>query len=70
MTEPHAQERYQRPALYVGGAALALCAVGGFFQPDEFFRSYLFAFLFWAGIALGCMAVAMLHHVTGAHGGS
>ncbi|MDQ5858975.1 MAG: hypothetical protein M3542_11955 [Acidobacteriota bacterium] len=65
MAEPHALERYQRPALYVGGAALALCAVGGFFQPDQFFRSYLFAFLFWAGIALGCMAVAMLHHVTG-----
>lgn len=65
MAEPHALERYQRPALLVGGAALGLCAVGGFFQPDQFFRSYLFAFLFWAGIALGCMAVAMLHHVTG-----
>ncbi|MDQ5857931.1 MAG: hypothetical protein M3542_06595, partial [Acidobacteriota bacterium] len=63
--EPHALEPYQRPALLVGGAALAICAVGGFFQADQFFRSYLFAFLFWAGIALGCMAVAMLHHVTG-----
>lgn len=65
MNQPHALERFQRPALYAGGAALALCAVGGFFQPDQFFRSYLFAFLFWAGVALGCMAVAMLHHVTG-----
>jgi hypothetical protein len=65
MAEPHALERYQRPALLVGGVALAVCAIGGYFQPDQFFRSYLFAFLFWAGIALGCMAVAMLHHVTG-----
>ncbi len=65
MAEPHALERYQRPALIVGTVALAVCAVGGFFQPDQFFRSYLYAFLFWAGIALGCMAVAMLHHVTG-----
>lgn len=65
MAEPHALDRYQRPALLAGGAAFFACAIGGFFQPDQFFRSYLFAFLFWAGIALGCMAVAMLHHVTG-----
>ena len=65
IAEPHALERFQRPALFVGVAALAACAVGGFFAPAQFFHSYLFAFLFWAGIALGCMAVAMLHHITG-----
>ena len=65
MAEPHALERFQRPALVAGAAALAACAIGGFFQPEQFFRSYLFAFLFWAGIALGCLAVTMLHHVTG-----
>jgi len=65
IAEPHALERFQRPALFVGIAALAACAVGGFFAPAQFFHSYLFAFLFWAGIALGCMAVAMLHHITG-----
>ena len=62
---PHGLERFQRPALYIGVAALAICAIGGFFAPAQFFRSYLFAFLFWTGVALGCMAVAMLHHVTG-----
>jgi len=65
MAEPHALERFQRPALVAGAAALAACAIGGFFQPEQFFRSYLFAFLFWAGVALGCLAVTMLHHVTG-----
>lgn len=63
--QPHALQRFERPALLTGGIALAVCAIGGSFQPDQFFRSYLFAFLFWAGVALGCMAVAMLHHVTG-----
>jgi hypothetical protein len=62
---PHGLERFQRPALSVGVAALATCAIGGFFAPAQFFRSYLFAFLFWTGVALGCLAVAMLHHVTG-----
>jgi len=65
MDHPHSLERYQRPVLLIGIAALGVCAVGGFFAPAQFFRSYLFAFLFWAGVALGCMAVAMLHHVTG-----
>ena len=65
MAERHGFERFQRPALLVGATALAICVVGGFFAPAQFFRSYLSAFLFWVGIALGCMAVAMLHHVTG-----
>lgn len=65
MAERTGIERFQRPALFVGVAALAICAVGGFFAPAQFFRSYLFAFLFWTGLALGCMAVAMLNHVTG-----
>jgi hypothetical protein len=65
MDQAHGLERYQRPALLLGAAALAVCVVGAFFAPAQFFRSYLFAFLFWTGIALGCLAVAMLHHVTG-----
>jgi hypothetical protein len=65
MAQAHGLERFQRPALLVGVAALAICVVGAFFAPSQFFRSYLWAFLFWAGIALGCLAVAMLHHVTG-----
>ena len=55
MDYPHSLERYQRPVLLIGIAALGVCAVGGFFAPAQFFRSYLFAFLFWAGVALGCM---------------
>jgi hypothetical protein len=65
MDQPHGLERYQRPALLLGAAALAICVIGAFFAPAQFFRSYLFSFLFWTGIALGCLAVAMLHHVTG-----
>jgi hypothetical protein len=57
--------RFRLPAFFVGAAALGVCAIGGFFAPAQFFHSYLFAFLFWTGVALGCLAVAMLHHVTG-----
>ena len=36
---PHGLERFQRPALSVGVAALAICAIGGYFAPAQFFRS-------------------------------
>jgi hypothetical protein len=52
-------------ALAVGGAALAVCLIGAFTNPDQFFRSWLIAFLYWAAIPLGCFALLMLHHLVG-----
>lgn len=57
--------RLQKPALLVGVVALALCAVEAYLSPTQFFRSYLLGFLFWTGIALGCMAIVMLQYLTG-----
>src|SRR4029077_18576288 len=31
----------------------------------QFFRSYLFAFVYWLSIPLGCQAILMMHHLTG-----
>ncbi len=58
---PPAAER----ASPVGVVALAFSLLGAVFDPTQFLRSYLVAFLFWVGIALGCMALLMIHHVTG-----
>ena len=55
----------QRIALIAGGAGLALCALGALLSVDHFFRSYLVAYQFWLGIALGCLAILMLQHLTG-----
>jgi hypothetical protein len=55
----------QRRALLAGGAALAVCAIGAFASPGQFFRAYLVGFLFWGGIALGCTAFLMLYHLVG-----
>jgi hypothetical protein len=50
-------------------AALALCLTGAFHSPTQFFRSYLLAFVFWVGVALGCVAILMLHHMVGGRWG-
>lgn len=62
-------DRVQRLALGIGVIGLVLAGVGAFFNPQQFFQSYLFAYLFWLGLALGCLAGIMLHHlVVGAWG--
>ena len=52
--------------LAVGGAVvLAICLAAGFADKTDFFRSYLIAYLFCLGIALGSMALLMVQHLTG-----
>jgi hypothetical protein len=60
-----AVNRARRRALLAGAAGLAACAAGYFLAPANFFPSYLFACMFCLGLALGCQAVLMLHHITG-----
>jgi hypothetical protein len=62
-------EGIQKVALAVGAGALALCIAGGFVNKVQFFRSYLFGFIFWLGIPLGSMALLMLHHLVGGYWG-
>ena len=52
-------------ALVLGGLALALCAAGATANPTQFYRSYLFGYLYWISVALGCLAIVMLHHLVG-----
>ncbi|HEV2617419.1 MAG TPA: hypothetical protein VGU63_12510 [Candidatus Acidoferrales bacterium] len=61
--------RCQKRALIAGLVALAICIIGAIFSPEQFFRSYLFAYVFWIGFPLGGMAVVMLHHLTGGQWG-
>jgi len=58
-------QHFQKLSLIVGMIGLALCGAGLLSNREEFFRSYLLAYLFWLGIALGCLAIVMLHHLSG-----
>lgn len=58
-------ERVRKPALYAGVAGLVLCVIFLFSSPLQFFRSYLFAVVFWLMMPVGCVAVLMMHHLTG-----
>jgi hypothetical protein len=57
--------RIQQRALIIGIVALGLCAFGATLSKTQFFQSYLFGYLFWFGIAVGCSSVVALHHLVG-----
>jgi hypothetical protein len=57
--------RWEKPTALAGLALLAVSVIGAFFDPGQFFRSYLFGYLFWLGLALGSMALVMIQYLTG-----
>ena len=42
-----------------------VAAIGALADPDGFFRAYLVAYTFWLGLALGCLALALIQFLTG-----
>ncbi|HVG18196.1 MAG TPA: hypothetical protein VNI02_04025 [Blastocatellia bacterium] len=64
---PPEVDQYRQRALIVGVAGLVLCGLGAVVMQDatQFFRSYLLAFIFWIGIALGSFAILMVQHMSG-----
>jgi hypothetical protein len=51
--------------LIVGGVGAAACVAGAFLNPPQFLHSYLWSYLFFLGVTLGCMALNMLQFLTG-----
>jgi hypothetical protein len=47
--------------LKAGGAGALLCLFAAFTDRDQFFISYLSAYLFWFGIAVGRLGLLLLH---------
>ena len=62
---PPSLDRIRGTALVVGVVGILATLVGGAIDATQFFRSYLFAFLFWTGIGLGCLSILMIHHLSG-----
>src|SRR4026207_792041 len=56
---------FQKRALIVGVVFMVLLAIGALMNRQQFFRSDLVAYIFWAGIAIGSLAILMLQHLTG-----
>lgn len=62
--------RWQIRALSLGLVASLAALAGLFIAPAQFFHSYLFAWLFWSGLAFGALVIVMLHSLTGGQWGA
>lgn len=61
--------RSQTNAAITGLLGLIACGVALAFDHHQFFISYLFAFIFWTSLSLGCFYAAMIHYLTGGRWG-
>ncbi len=57
--------QWQRTSLLVGIAGTLLAITGFLFDREQFLRSYLFGYLFWLGMGLGCLGILLMHHTVG-----
>jgi hypothetical protein len=62
-------EKIQRNSFVVGAIALVISLYGLFSNSTHFWQSYLFGFIFWSGLALGCLGLFFLHNVAGGNWG-
>jgi hypothetical protein len=62
-------DRIQSVALIAGLAGTAAILALGLVWPHRAGPAYLVGYLFWVGIALGCVSLTMLHHLTGGNWG-
>lgn len=65
----HRVTRVQLISLVVGVLAAIASIIGAFSNTQQFFFSYLFGFLFWLSLSLGCFAVSTMHQLTGGRWG-
>ena len=54
----------QRKALVAGAIGSVASLLGLFLNAPVFFRAYLVAWLLVVGVAVGCLAISMLHHMS------
>jgi hypothetical protein len=55
----------RRAALVAGVIGVLALVAGAAMSPAQFFRSYLYGFVYWVGLGIGCLGIVMVYHLTG-----
>ena len=62
---PATADRLRQRATIIGAVGIVALLAGAFLNTEQFFRSYLVAFIFWSSVSLGCLGWLMVHHLSG-----
>ena len=55
----------QRRLLIAGAVGAVVSAIGWLVDTRQFYQSYLMGYMLWLGITLGCLALGMVHQLSG-----
>ena len=55
----------QRRLLLIGGGGALVSLLGLFLNTTQFLQSYLMAYMLYLGVTLGCLALGMVHQLSG-----
>ena len=55
----------QQRLLIAGGVGAVISVLGFLLNSRQFFQSYLMAYMLWLGVTLGCLALGMVHQLSG-----
>jgi hypothetical protein len=61
----NALDGLQRVALIAAVVGLVGLAAGIATNQEQFYRSYLIGYIYWVSVPLGCLALLMVHHLSG-----
>ena len=62
---PPGIDTFRTRALTVGVIGVAFALVGLYVDREQFFKSYLLAYMFWFGLTMGSMGLLMIQHLSG-----
>ena len=55
----------QQRLLVAGAVGAVVSLIGVFLNATQFLQSYLMAYMLWLGVTLGCLALGMIHQLSG-----
>src|ERR1051325_4353649 len=58
-------DRFRSRVLPIAVVFSALAIVGWVINPEQFYKSYLLAYMFWLGLTVGSLGLLMMQHMTG-----
>jgi hypothetical protein len=58
-------KRLQQRLLVAGAVGTVLSLLGLLLNATQFLQSYLIAYMLWLGVTLGCLALGMIHQLSG-----
>ncbi len=63
-------DKMEQRAYIIGAAGILALLAGALVSTQQFFQSYLYGYILWVGLSIGCLGILILHHLVSGHWGN